>query len=681
MSVADTPTGTPFFTPSGICRDLKSSSHLEWLETNHTGAFAMGTVPGINTRRYHGLLVAALDPPVGRYSVLSRVEETVETGGVSYALGAAQYPGAVHPSGFELLQSFQIDPFPTWTFQIDSAQIRKTVCLLEGQSTVLIRYQTTQPCRLNIRPLLSFRDYHSVAHQNTAASATAESAGGRVFYAPYPGAPALRLLHNGTTYKPGFAWFLNNEYLRELERGLDFREDLFSPGSLDFELQPERPSWLLASVDSGLAEETIDDARIDAILAAESRRRAFPTTLHRALDQFRFTRFDGRPSLLAGYPWFTDWSRDTLISLPALAVAGFPMERGKAILSMLLDQRSQGLLPNRFIDNQATPEYNTVDATLWFFIAANEVVEQSGDVTFLRDVLYPAALDILDWHRRGTYYNIKVDPEDSLLSAGAPGAQLTWMDAKIGGHVVTPRHGKPVEIVALWYNALRITGQWAETLGRPTEAAQFSKEAARVRKAFEEKFWNAELGCLYDVVMPTAKDPSIRPNQLFAVSLPWPLLDSERAQAMVEVVQKNLLTRVGLRTLAPSDPAYRPRFEGDMRSRDSAYHQGTVWPWLMGPFISAYLNAFGETAASIDVCEKLLEGMEQELTACCLGSLSEVYDADEPRRPGGCPAQLWSVAQLMIARRRVDKASENRAKSPLHASPADPGRNLVAPPR
>jgi predicted glycogen debranching enzyme len=681
MSVADTATGTPFFTPSGICRDLKCSSHLEWLETNHTGAFAMGTVSGINTRRYHGLLVAALDPPVGRYSVLSRVEETVETGGVSYALGAAQYPGAVHPSGFELLESFQLDPFPTWTFQIDSAQIRKTVCLLEGQSTVLIRYQTTKPCRLNIRPLLSFRDYHSVAHQNTATSATAESVGGRVFYAPYPGAPALRLLHNGTTYKPGFAWFLNNEYLRELERGLDFREDLFSPGSLDFELLPERPSWLLASVDSGLAEETFDDARIDAILAAESKRRAFPTTLHRALDQFRFTRFDGRPSLLAGYPWFTDWSRDTLISLPALAVAGFPMERGKAILSMLLDQRSQGLLPNRFIDNQATPEYNTVDATLWFFIAANEVVEQSGDVTFLRDVLYPAALDILDWHRRGTYYNIKVDPEDSLLSAGAPGAQLTWMDAKIGDHVVTPRHGKPVEIVALWYNALRITGQWAETLGRPTEAAQFSKEAASVRKAFEEKFWNAELGCLYDVVMPTAKDPSIRPNQLFAVSLPWPLLDSERARAMVEVVQKNLLTRVGLRTLAPSDPAYRPRFEGDMRNRDSAYHQGTVWPWLMGPFISAYLNAFGETAASIDVCEKLLEGMEQELTACCLGSLSEVYDADEPQRPGGCPAQLWSVAQLMIARRRLDKASENRAKSPLHASPADPARNLVAPPR
>jgi predicted glycogen debranching enzyme len=674
MSVADTATENPFFTPSGVCRDLKSSSHLEWLETNHTGAFAMGTVSGMNTRRYHSLLVAALDPPIGRYSVLSRLEETVETGGASYALSAAQYPGVVHPRGFELLESFQIDPFPTWTFQLDSAQIRKTVCLLEGQPTVLIRYETTQPCRLNIRPLLSFRDYHSVAHQNTATGSTAESAEGRVLYAPYPGAPALRLWHNGTTYKPGFAWFLNNEYLRELERGLDFREDLFSPGSLAFELRPERPSWLLASVDSGLAEETFDDARIDAILAAESRRRAFSTSLHRALDQFRFTRFDGRPSLLAGYPWFTDWSRDTLISLPALAVAGFPIERGKAILSMLLDQRSQGLLPNRFIDNQATPEYNTVDATLWFFVAANEVVEQSGDPAFLRDVLYPAALDILDWHRRGTYYNIKVDPEDSLLSAGAPGAQLTWMDAKIGDYVVTPRHGKPVEIVALWYNALKITGQWAEKLALPAEAAQFSTEAATVRKAFAAKFWNAELGCLYDVVTPTANDASIRPNQLFALSLPWPLLEAERARSVVEVVQKNLLTPVGLRTLAPSDPAYRPRFEGDMPSRDSAYHQGTVWPWLMGPFISAYLFAFGETAASIEFCGKLLDGMQHELTACCLGSLSEVYDADEPRRPAGCPAQLWSVAQLMIARCRLDRAIENLAKRPSPASPADPAR-------
>jgi predicted glycogen debranching enzyme len=670
MSVADPPSENPFVILGSVCRNLKSASYLEWLETNHTGGFAMGTVAGINTRRYHALLVAALDPPIGRYSVLSRVEETVEAEGMAYALGAAQYPGAVHPRGFELLDEFRIEPFPTWTFQLDAVQLRKTVCLLDGQSTVLIRYESTQQCQLNLRPLLSFRDYHSLAHRNEAAVVTAQSSTGRISYAPYPGVPPLNIFHNATAYQPGFTWFLNNEYLRELERGLDFHEDLFSPGSLVFELQPGQPAWFLASVDSKVENETFDDARIAAILASEANRRAFPTPLHRALDQFRFIRFDGRPSLVAGYPWFTDWSRDTLISLPALAAAGFPLERSKPVLTMLLDQRSQGLLPNRFIDNQSTPEYNTVDATLWFFISANEVLERTGDHAFLQDVLYPAALDILDWHRRGTFYNIKVDPADSLLSAGAPGSQLTWMDAKIGDYVVTPRHGKPVEIVALWYNALKITCQWAETLALPADAAQFSFQAATVRAAFEAKFWNAQLGCLYDVVTPTSNDASIRPNQLFAISLPWPLLDAGRARSVVEVVQENLLTPVGLRTLAPSDPAYRPRFEGDMNSRDSAYHQGTVWPWLIGPFISAYLFAFGETPSSIEVCRQLVKTMEQELTACCLGSLSEVYDAAEPQRPGGCPAQLWSVAQLMIARCRLDNALKNQAKHPSRAFPA-----------
>jgi predicted glycogen debranching enzyme len=672
MSVADPPLKNRFVIPSSICRDLENGSHLEWLETNHTGGFAMGTVTGINTRRYHALLVAALDPPLGRYSVLSRVEETVEIDGRTFALAAAQYPGAVYPHGFELLEEFRIDPFPTWTFQLDSVQMRKTVCLLDGEPTVLIRYESTQPCRLNLRPLLSFRDYHSLAHQNNASAIWAQTRTGRVSYTPYPGAPELNFFHNGTAYQAGFLWFLKNEYLRELERGLDFQEDLFSPGSFVFEIWPGHSAWLLASVNSKLADETFDDAHLERILSSEARRRTFPTPLQRALDQFRFIRFDGRPSLIAGYPWFTDWSRDTLISLPAFERAGFSMERSKAVLTMLLDQRSQGLLPNRFTDDQSTREYNTVDATLWFFISAYEVVESTGDHAFLRDILYPAALDILDWHWRGTFYNIKVDSEDSLLSAGAPGAQLTWMDAKVADHVITPRAGKPVEIIALWYNALKITGHWAEILVLPKDASRFSAQAATVRTAFEAKFWNAQLGCLNDVVTPLLNDASIRPNQLFALSLPWPLLDPERARAVVTVVQKNLLTPVGLRTLAPSDPAYRPRFEGDASSRDSAYHQGTVWPWLIGPFISAYLFAFGATASSIEFCTRLLDRVERELTACCLGSLSEVYDGAAPQRPGGCPAQLWSIAQLVIARHRLSEAITLQARHPSPASLADP---------
>ncbi len=659
MSVADPLPETSFVMAAGACRDLKSASRLEWLETNHTGGFAMGTVAGVNSRRYHGLLVAALDPPAGRCAILSRVEEVVEVSGQTFALGAAQYPGVVHPAGFVWLNEFRSDPFPVWTYELsfrqsDSLQVRKTVCLLDHKRAVLLRYQVDQPCRLTVRPLLAFRDYHSLAHRNSACATSAQVTEGRVSFAPYADLPTVVLFHNATSYQADFAWFLNNEYLRELERGLDFREDLFSSGSLEFDLQPGQPAWILASVDPQLQNQRFDDATIETILSSESARRTFKTPLHRALDHFRFVRFDGRPSLIAGFPWFTDWSRDTLISLPAFSMAGFSDANIKAVLAMLLDQRSQGLLPNRFIDNQSVPEYNTVDATLWLFVAADDFIRRTGDRLFLREVLYPAALDILAWHRRGSFYGIKVDPDDGLLSAGEPGTQLTWMDAKIGDYVVTPRIGKPVEIVALWYNALEITSRWAETLGLTADAEAHSAQASQVRTSFERKFWNAELGCLYDVVTPTSKDASIRPNQLFAVALPWPLLDPERGRSMVEVVQQNLLTRVGLRTLAPSDPAYRPRFEGDMRSRDTAYHQGTVWPWLIGPFISAYLFAFGETASSVHFCRGLLDGVEQELTACCLGSLSEVYDGSEPQQPGGCPAQLWSVAQFFMARQRLD---------------------------
>jgi predicted glycogen debranching enzyme len=651
MSVADTQSETSFHVPADICRDFERASHLEWLETNHTGGFAMGTVAGVNTRRYHGLLVAALDPPGGRYSILSRVEEQVSADGRIFELATAQYPGAVHPRGFELLDEFCIDPFPKWTYGLGSFQLTKTICLLDHQSAVLVRYASTQACQLKISPVLSHRDYHSLSHRNDGVSLSIHSQPDAVSFSLYPGLPALTLFHNGADFQPQSSWSLNNEYLRELDRGLDFREDLFSPGWLTFSLQPGRPAWFLASVGS-----EFEAARLDEIIAGEARRRTFRQPLHRALDQFRFTRFDGQPSLIAGYPWFTDWSRDTLISLPALTQAGFPDSEIKAILTLLLNQRSQGIVPNRFSDKQAVPEYNTADATLWLFVAAHDFVERTGDLLFLRDTLYPAAHDILDWHFRGTFYSIKVDPLDSLLSAGTPADQLTWMDAKIGDHVVTSRAGKAVELIALWYNALQITSRWAERLTLPQDAARFSAEAAKVRASFQAKFWNERLGCLYDVITPTSIAEEIRPNQLAAVFLPFPLLDPERARSVVKLVQGKLLTRVGLRTLDPDDPAYHARFEGDARSRDEAYHQGTAWPWLLGLFIRAYLAAFGKTADSVTFCRQLLAGMEQELSACCLGSLSEVYDGSDPQRPGGCPAQLWSVAQCIIVAQELDQA-------------------------
>jgi predicted glycogen debranching enzyme len=449
---------------------------------------------------------------------------------------------------------------------------------------------------------------------------------------------------------------LNHEYLREQERGLDFREDLFSPGSISFQLSPDRAAWFVATLDLYPPGYRLDDAQIDAILIEETKRRSPKTVLARALDQFRVTRFDGKPSLIAGYPWFTDWSRDTLISLPALALAGFPDSETAAILTMLLEQRSQGVLPNRFADRHSMPEYNTADATLWFFIAAHDLIQRTEDREFLRTVLYPAARDILGWHYRGTFYNIAVDPADHLLSAGAPGVQLTWMDAKIGDHVITPRTGKAVEINALWYNALRITSAWAKLLGLEEDCQNYAAEAASTRTSFEQQFWNDQRGCLYDLLTPGSRDASIRPNQLSAVALPYALLDRARAQSIVNVVRETLLTHVGLRTLEPGDTAYRPRFEGDMAARDAAYHQGTVWPWLIGPFIAAYLYAFGRTDAALTFCNQIVRGLDEELYACCLGSISEVYDATEPQRPGGCPAQLWSIAQRIIAAHYIQES-------------------------
>ena len=616
----------------------------------------MGTVAGVNTRRYHSLLIASRHPPANRLSVLSRVEETVSLAGGQFELASAQYPGIVQPHGFDFLEDFSINPLPTWRYDITGVIVQKTLCLLERRQAVLLCYQASQPCAVSVRLMLSLRDYHSLAHQNSALSSTARVEDGRCSFSPYAGFPSLTILHSGHAFNPDERWYLNNEYLRDLERGLDFREDLYSPGSLLFDLQPKRRGWLLASIENDEYDRQLDDAAVEEILAAERERRIFGQPLSRALDQFRIVRDDGKPSLVAGYPWFTDWSRDTLISLPALSRAGFACADTKEILSMLLSQRRQGLLPNRFTDQYGAVEYNTVDATLWFFIAAYDYIQHSGDLVFLTEVLYPAAIDIIEWHTRGTAYNIKVDPEDSLLYAGEPGVQLTWMDAKIGDYVVTPRIGKPVEINALWYNALRITAEWAVKIGKPADALTLTDQAKATHSSFSQRFWNEQSGCLYDVLAPASNDASIRPNQLFSVSLPFPLIHRERAQSMLMVVRDRLLTPVGLRTLAPDDPAYCPRFEGDMRARDCAYHQGTVWPWLVGPFVAAYLYAFGVNSFSVAYCDEILNSVESQFTACCVGSISEVYDAEPPRNPGGCPAQLWSVAQLIMARHLLAEA-------------------------
>jgi predicted glycogen debranching enzyme len=620
-------------------KDYATASRLEWLAANHTGAFAMGTVCGVNTRRYHGLLIASLNPPADRYSIFPRVEETVEYDGQRIELATVQYPGVVSPAGYELLEDFSAVPFPAWRYRHDSLIVDKSLRLLDREQTVVLTYRANAACEIQIRVFISFRDYHSLGSENSSLNPQVKQAPGYLSLQPYQNLPPLQFHFGDARFQLDGRWFKNHEYLRELERGMDFREDLYSPGVLHFQLKPDEPIQLTATLENQpgkLAEPKV-----------------FTDPLARALDQFRVLRADNRPTLVAGYPWFTDWSRDTLISLPALMACGFEASETKAILEFLLAERKQGILPNRFSDSHSTPEYNTVDASLWFFVAANAYISATNDIEFLKTTLFPAAMDMISWHIRGTFYGIQVDHSDRLLSAGEAGTQLTWMDAKVGDYVVTPRRGKPVEINALWFNALQISSHWAALLGKSDVASQLAGEAEEVNTGFLDKFWNAERGCLYDVLTPSGPDASLRPNQLFALSLPYPLVSRPQAQSIVRVVQESLLTPAGLRTLEPADPRYRPRYEGDVLARDSSYHQGTVWPWLIGPFIEAYLYAFEETPEAKAECRNIANSVLNLMDGYCIGSIGEVYDGDAPHHPGGCPAQLWSVAQLALALQRV----------------------------
>ncbi|MBS1829922.1 MAG: glycogen debranching enzyme family protein [Acidobacteria bacterium] len=634
------------------CREWAESSELEWLETNGTGGFAMGTVSGANTRRYHGLLVASLRPPVERQVLLSRLEEEVLCDGEMSNLGAAQYPGAVTPAGFQMLEEFRLDPFPTWVYRTGCARVEKRVFLVEGSQTVVVLYRVSSRCRLRVRPFLAYRDYHCLQHASDAFRRDVESAGSTLRVEPFAGGPRLRLHHNAAGFVRVGNWYYRNEYRKEMERGLDFQEDLYSPGWLDFELEAGGTAFVVGTLEEFTAPS------LDDVFAWERARCAaaedVPGRLERAAEQFLVRRVDGSPTIIAGYPWFTDWGRDTMISIPGLLLARGRFAEARAILRGFLQYLDQGLIPNRFPDGGERPEYNTADATLWMFVAAWGLRGDSASCSeFLRSEFYPAAKEIVAWHRRGTHYGIQVDAADGLLSAGYAGTQLTWMDAKVGDWVVTPRHGKAVEINALWYNALRMTASWALEFGETEYAEELDGFADRVRESFGRAFWNAERGCLYDRIAPEGPDARVRPNQLFAVSLPFGLLDEEEQRAVVRVVEAELLTPVGLRTLAPGDGEYRGRYEGGPWQRDGAYHQGTVWPWLMGPYVDARLAALGCTAENVSLCMGLVSRMMGELERQCLGSVAEIYDGDEPRRAVGAPAQAWSVAELLRVRQKL----------------------------
>ncbi|MCP9439543.1 MAG: amylo-alpha-1,6-glucosidase [Nitrospira sp.] len=637
---------------AATCQALDRSLHLEWLETNGRGGFASGTVAGANTRRYHALLLVARQPPVERVVLVNHLEEWVECDGRLTPLSTNLYPGAVHPAGYAFCTEFSSDPWPTWTYTCGPVSVQREILCVRGRDLVVVRWtlldRNQQSAILRIRPMVSGRDSHYIHHENQVLSTTVIQGSGWISWRPYPSLPAVRAFYDGT-YWHDPDWFRHVQFPVEQERGLDHEEDWWSPGEFELIITPEQPQTVI------LTTEETDDLDSTLLIQQENARRTklvsqaprfdpLVPSLWRAADDFLVERGNGA-TVVAGYPWFTDWGRDTFISLPGLCLVTGRYDHAWHIIESYAAHVSDGLLPNRFPDAGETPEYNSIDASLWFIDAVDRYLICTSDEARVRAVAWPAIKQILDGYRRGTRYQIHRD-RDGLIVGGIPGSQLTWMDAKVGDWVVTPRYGKPVEIQALWMRSLDVGQRLAQRFREPAYAAFCRRERALATHSFRQKFWYEAGGYLYDVIEgQDGLDTSLRPNQLYVLALCPDVIQGKRARQIIQVVSEHLLTPMGLRTLSPTDPQYRPRYEGGVAERDGAYHQGTVWPFLLGAFVTAWLNVFGRSAKRKREARSFLNGLEAHLHQACIGQVSEIFDGEAPHLPRGCPAQAWSVAE------------------------------------
>lgn len=645
-----------------ICSNFDSASSREWFEANGIGGYASASISGAGTRRYHGLLVAATRPPLGRMVLLSRFDETAVINGERFELSCNQYPGSVYPQGFRYLTSFTLEPFPKWIYKIGGVEIERTIFMVHGENTTVCRWRLNETnsklskpvlsCELELRPLVAFRNHHHLRTVDPDFETGYTSNPGLIAIAPYTEMPTLFLAHNGEAEKTG-EWYRNFEYAIERERGFDFREDLYQPMSLMFDLSAG--ATVIASTRERTAGEAAEleqqemKRRADVVVKSGIKDESvWPLVL--AADQFIVDRGAGK-SVIAGYHWFSDWGRDTMIALNGLTLATGRPEIAKSVLLEFSRHISEGMLPNRFPDEGETPEYNTVDATLWYFEAIRAYAEKTGDYETVRHELYPKLVDIIDWHIRGTRYGIHVDT-DGLLYAGGEGNQLTWMDAKIGDWVVTPRTGKAVEIQALWYNALSVMCDFSTRFNDVDNKCDYAGMAEIARESFVGQFWNEDDQCLFDVVNGDERDTSIRPNQIFAVSLRHSMLDSSIAKLIVEKVDAELLTPVGLRSLSPNDPRYIGTYIGSPLNRDGSYHQGTVWTWLIGHFVEAYRKVHATDVNSETRIEEIVDSLKKHLNEAMVGQIAEIFDGDAPHAPRGAAAQAWSVAELLRIVRR-----------------------------
>jgi predicted glycogen debranching enzyme len=655
-----------------VCGDLEAGARREWLVTNGLGSYASGTLAGINTRSYHGLLVAALNPPVDRTVLVGGMVEWATYDGRRYPLSANEYAdGTIDPQGYRYLQAFDLEGMlPTWTFALADALLERRIWMEHGSNTTYVLYRLLRgsgELRLEITPLVTYRSFHALASGQD--WQPGEEAGTHdVTIRAFDGAVPFTLRATDGQFAPGGAWWWNLKYRAETARGLNDRGDLYAPGTFTTSLR--RGARYALTLTSDTAPRAFEDV---AHAAARERQAQLLRTagvegappvvqqLTLAADQFIVERVattsDAAPpqrskTVIAGYHWFNDWGRDTMIALRGLTLATGRPEDAAGILRTFAHYVSDGMLPNNFPDQSGVvPGYNTADATLWYVIALHSYVQTTGDQALV-DELLPVLRDIVTWHTRGTRYHIGVDPSDGLLHAGEPGVQLTWMDAKVGDFVVTPRIGKPVEINALWYNTLRIVSDFLAARGDRAAAADLAAQAERARGSFLARFRRPEHPHLADVVDgPGGDDWTVRPNQIFAVAVPFPLLEGAEAAAVVAAVGSVLLTSYGLRSLSPDDPAYRGTYGGDQYQRDTSYHQGPVWTWLIGPYAEAYSRCSGDPVAAL----ALLQPFEDHLRDAGLGSVSEILEGDPPHLPRGCIAQAWGVAEVLRVWRQLDR--------------------------
>ncbi|HEY2534532.1 MAG TPA: amylo-alpha-1,6-glucosidase [Xanthobacteraceae bacterium] len=653
-----------------VCGNWEGAASYEWLVTNGLGGYACGTVALANTRRYHGFLMASLTPPVQRTLLVAKFDLSLEYLGLKTDLTANEFGDrTVSPQGFVHLESFAVlDGIPTWRYGVADALLELQIFMAQGANTSYLRLElirSSAPLRVALKPYVAYRDYHSQSHG--AQPFELESAADHCRIQAPQGARPYRLLVTQGQFTPAPAWYWNFWHREEALRGLDASEDLFFPGSFSAEIEPRMPMFFIATAETtapAAGDEVVKSILNDAkILAARLPKNApaWIRTLARASDQFIVRRGEAgatpAASIIAGYPWFADWGRDAMISLPGLATALGRYDIAANILKTYAAFVDRGMLPNRFPDGGEAPEYNTADATLWLFHALEDYLQAKPNPELLGH-LFPTLVSIIHAHVDGTRYGIHVDDKDGLLHVGAAGTQLTWMDAKHGEQVFTPRIGKPVEINALWLNALNVMVRAAARVHSPSEKRFCESLLERASRSFA-RFWNEERHCLYDVIDvegTSARDEKIRPNQILAVALPYCPLPPAQMRAVVERCGRDLLTSYGLRSLSVSDPGYCGSYGGDPLKRDAAYHMGTVWAWLLGPFARAHFRVFGDARQA----QSLLEPIAQHLNAACIGTVSEIFDGDAPHSAKGCFAQAWSVAEILRSwiylERKISKA-------------------------